>query len=353
MIGPLFLRDSTSGRGLVRQAVEDQRARAAVGTLPHLLFHIARDGAASDHWAGAAADYTEAIDLARELGQTTELAVSLSGLAWLEARAGEEEACRAHAAEALTISAAHRNNLGTAWSTYALGDLELSLGDADRAVARFEQLTAFLDEIGFADVDLSPAPELVEALLRLGRIEEALSLAASYADRAHAKGAPWAAARAHRLQGMVDASDRIDEHFRTALDLHAQTLDVYERARTQLLYGARLRRARRRVDARVQLRESVETFDRLGARRWADTAADELAATGETARRGGSDSLSLLTPRERQISRLLAEGQTTREAAAALFVSPKTVEYHLRNVYVKLAINSRAELAQVLARIPV
>jgi DNA-binding CsgD family transcriptional regulator len=138
-----------------------------------------------------------------------------------------------------------------------------------------------------------------------------------------------------------DAEALFDE----ALALHAQTPDVFETARTRFAYGAYLRRARRRVRAREELRAAFEAFERLGARGWADQAEAELAATGETARRRDASTLDQLTPQELQIAQLLAEGRTTREAAAAIFLSPKTVEYHLRHVYRKLGINSREELA--------
>jgi DNA-binding CsgD family transcriptional regulator len=103
------------------------------------------------------------------------------------------------------------------------------------------------------------------------------------------------------------------------------------------------------VRAREELRAAFEAFERLGARGWADQADAELAATGETARRRDASTLDQLTPQELQIAQLLAEGRTTREAAAAIFLSPKTVEYHLRHVYQKLGINSREELASRFA----
>jgi DNA-binding CsgD family transcriptional regulator len=137
--------------------------------------------------------------------------------------------------------------------------------------------------------------------------------------------------------------------FERALALHAQTPDVFETARTRFAYGAHLRRARHRVRAREQLRAALEAFERLGAHGWADQAEAELAATGETARRRDASTLDQLTPQELQIAHLLADGRTTREAAAAIFLSPKTVEYHLRHVYRKLGINSRDELAARLA----
>ena len=123
---------------------------------------------------------------------------------------------------------------------------------------------------------------------------------------------------------------------------------MFESARTELAYGARLRRAGRRSDARERLRRAIEVFDDLGAAPWAELARTELAATGETARRREPSTIDELTPQELQVSLLLAEGRTTREAAAALFLSPKTIEYHLRNAYRKLAIHSREELAQAL-----
>jgi DNA-binding CsgD family transcriptional regulator len=112
-----------------------------------------------------------------------------------------------------------------------------------------------------------------------------------------------------------------------------------------LAYGARLRWARQRVRARQELRLALDAFDSLGPSPWADAAGVELVATGETARRRDASTLDELTPQELQIALILARGKTTREAAAALFLSPKTIEYHLRHVYRKLDIGSREELA--------
>ena len=131
---------------------------------------------------------------------------------------------------------------------------------------------------------------------------------------------------------------------------HAKTLDRFEDARTRLAYGSRLRRSGRRVDARVQLRSALDRSRTLGAAVWRDHAAAELAATGEHVRTTTVNAMAGLTPQELQVSIMLAEGRTTREAAAALFLSPKTVEYHLRKVYTKLGISSRADLAEMLAR---
>ena len=173
-------------------------------------------------------------------------------------------------------------------------------------------------------------------------------IAHEFSARAEEKGQPWALARAVRLHGMLAPADELDEHFGAALVLHGRTPDVFETARTRLAYGRRLRRSGGRVRAREQLREAIELFDDLGAEPWSSLARVELEATGETARKRDPSTLDQLTPQEVQIALLLAGGSTTREAAAAMFLSPKTIEYHLRNVYRKLDIGSRAELAAAM-----
>jgi DNA-binding CsgD family transcriptional regulator len=346
-LGALFLRDDGSTRRLLH-AVEEARADTSVGALPHLLFHLARDEATTERWAAAESDYTEAASLAEELGQSTEAAIALAGLAWLEARRGKEDASREHAARAAAIAEPRQIMIARIWAGFALGDVELGAGRMDQALDRYASVVTLLKTTGIRDVDLSPAPELAEALLRAGDTEQATAVAAEYRIRAEAKGAPWALARAWRTVALLAPEDDVDAAFEQALCHHAQTLDVFETARTHLAYGARLRRARRRVDARERLQDAYRAFERLGAQPWAETAADELAATGITVAPRGATGLDLLTPRERQIVHLLLDGRTTREAAGALFLSPKTVEYHLRHVYTKLGITNRRELADLV-----
>jgi DNA-binding CsgD family transcriptional regulator len=347
---PLYLRDATGGRE-VRDLVEAVRGQAGVGAMPAVLWHVARDQATTSAWAEAEANYAAVARLAEETRQTTELVMALSGLAWLESRQGNGEQCRRHAADVLDMSSADHLPMAQAWVRYAVGDLELSVGEAGRAVSEFRELIHLLEVHELADADLVPGAELVDALLRLGEPAEAEEVAAAYERAARGKGQPWALARAERARGLLADEDTAPRHFETALEAHAATLDVFETARTRLAYGERLRRAARRVDARAQLRRALDDFEELGAAGWAERAAAELAATGETVRRRGTDPRSSLTPQELQVSLLLVEGRTTREAAAALFLSPKTVEYHLRKVYTKLGIGSRSELAELLQRV--
>ncbi len=348
-VGPIFLRESAAGRGLLDHAIATARARAAVGALPFVLSLVARDHATTDRWTVAETAYREAIDLARESDQQTALAFALSGLAWLQARRGREEECRAHVAEALALCEQLGTRLHQVWASSALGDLALGLGDAAGAAAQFEIQQQLLGELGITDVDLMPGAELVDAYLRLGCVDDAHRIGVDYQAAARAKGQPWSLARALRSQGLLAVNGDIAEHFDQALAYHEQTLDAFETARTRLAYGERLRRARNRVLAREQLRRAVETFERLGARPWAERARAELAATGATLRRRDPSTVDELTPQEMQIALALAGGKTTRETAAALFLSPKTIEYHLRHVYDKLGIHSREELARKLS----
>lgn len=349
MLAPLYLRDATSGARL-RELVEEVRGRAGIGALPAVLFHVAIDGATTAaSWVRAEADFAEAIRLAGETGQTTELAMSLAGLTRLDSRAGRADACRAHGEAARSQCAARDIHVGEAWVGHALGDLELSLGHPERATELFAELDALLARLGLDDVDLAPGPELGDALMRIGRRAEARATAVAYRARAVAKGQPWALARGDRVMGIAGADDEAEAWFDSALGWHDQTLDRFERARTRLAYGERLRRMGRRVHARVQLRTALDDFSELGAAVWRDHAAAELTATGEHVRAAAQSAVADLTPQELQVCVLLTEGRTTREAAAALFLSPKTVEYHLRKVYTKLGIGSRAELASALA----
>lgn len=349
--GPLWLREAGTGDALADRAIATARARTAVGTLPHLLAHVGINQMASGRYAEAHATLDEAVRLARETDQRTVLTEALARLAWLDARCGRRDACVGHADEALTLARAVGARVFEIWALTALGERELAGGDAAAALRRFDETQAALDRYDIADADLSPGPERVELHLRLGHADEAATAAERFSKAASAKQQPWALARACRCRALVAADDEFADIFEDALIAHSRTPDAFEAARTRLAYGARLRRVGQRLRAREQLRRAIDMFDDLGAAPWSETARRELTATGETARRRDASTLDELTPQELQISLLLAGGQTTREAAAALFLSPKTIEYHLRNVYRKLAVRSRAELADAVDRL--
>jgi DNA-binding CsgD family transcriptional regulator len=345
VIVPLFLRESGSARSLVDEAIDTARARAALGILPWLLNRVARDHAGADQWSRAMVEYDEAARLAHETGQRTELGAALAGWAWLEARQGRDADCRAHAAEARTLSAELGMHLFEVWAIRSLGELELGLGRASAAIECLEDCNARLEAQGIQDVDLAPNAELIDAYLRVSRRPDAERLVQELDREATQKGQPWSLARAARCRGLVATEREFEHHFDASVQLHEQTPDVFELGVTRLAYGGRLRRQRQRTRARSELRTALEIFEGLGAEPWAEMARGELLATGETARRRGASATETLTRQELRIAQILASGKTTRETAAALFLSPKTIEYHLRSIYGKLGISSRGELA--------
>jgi DNA-binding CsgD family transcriptional regulator len=344
----LFLREAQVGRDLVERALTLAREHAPTGALPMLMFALGRDAAATDRWALAHAYYDEAIEISAETRQWIVQASSLAGLAWLEAYEGKEEECRRHAGLALGSAQQHGMGFITAWCFTALGQLELGLGRPSVAIEHLLACQAELAAAGINDPDLAPAPDLVDAYLRLGRRAEAQRILDSYMPVAAAKGQPFALARSMRARALLLPDREMPVAFEEALGFHAATTDSFERARTELFFGERLRRARRRREAREQLRTALRTFERLGAEPWADRALAELRASGETASARDDRRRLSLTPQELRVALAIAEGRTTREAAAKLYLSPKTVEYHLRSVYDKMEIRSREELASAL-----
>jgi DNA-binding CsgD family transcriptional regulator len=348
-LAPLWLREARIGRGLIDRAIEAARARGAVGVLPFAVQIAAVDAAADDRWALSVALHDEVIRLARDTGQVVRLCGGLAGLARIEARQGREAACREHASDALALSEQFGLSFYRLWALGALAELELALGRPGQALGWLEQKDCLLADLQIADPDLSAAPELIEVHVRTLRASVARPIAEEHLRRAQEKGQPWALARVERCQGLLADEGSMDEPFARALELHARTPDTFELARTRLCYGERLRRAKRRAQARQQLRGAFEAFSGLGAAPWAELARLELQATGETARHHDASALDALTPQELRIATVLANGRTTREAAAQLFLSPKTVEYHLRSAYRKLGICSREELAKALA----
>ena len=205
--------------------------------------------------------------------------------------------------------------------------------------------------IGQATTDPSIAqgtPDLIEAYVRAGRGSDARRLCDGFEARASDSGRSWAAAALHRCRGLLAPLDEMDAEFAESLRRHRMTPTPFDLARTELCYGERLRRARRRRDARTYLRSALGTFAQLGAEPWAERARRELAATGGRAH-SARGLRARLTPHELRVAALVERGLRNREIAAALFVSERTVEYHLTNIYGKLDIRSRTELMRVLA----
>jgi DNA-binding CsgD family transcriptional regulator len=193
-----------------------------------------------------------------------------------------------------------------------------------------------------------PLSELVEAAVRGGQPDVANAALGRLEERTQAAGTDWALGMQARARALVTEGEAADAFYREAIERLGRTRIVVHRARTQLLYGEWLRRESRRVDAREQLRAAHETLDRIGAEAFAERARRELVATGETVRKRTVETLYELTAQEAQVARLAVDGRTNPEIGAQLFISPRTVEYHLRKVFTKLDIRSRKELRTAL-----
>jgi DNA-binding CsgD family transcriptional regulator len=191
-------------------------------------------------------------------------------------------------------------------------------------------------------------PELVEAAVRTGARELAAETDRRLTDRSRASGTDWALGVAARSHALVVEDGRADGLYAESIERLARTRVAVDLARARLLYGEWLRRQSRRMDAREELRIAYEMFTDFGMEAFAERAHVELEATGEHARRRTAETRADLTPQEAQISALAAQGHTNKEIAAQLFISPSTVEYHLRKVFRKLGVKSRTQLASRL-----
>jgi DNA-binding CsgD family transcriptional regulator len=188
------------------------------------------------------------------------------------------------------------------------------------------------------------ALDRLEAAARAGHPETVSEWSDDLDRFADDTGAHWAAATAAHGRALIVDGPEAAAQLERALELHERDPRPFERARTNLAYGELLRRSGRRVDARAALRRSLETFDEISAGPWGDRARRELRASGESARRRDPSTVLELTPQEHQVVRLVKEGLSNRDVAGRLFLSPRTVEYHLSHVYQKLGVRSRGEL---------
>jgi len=191
-------------------------------------------------------------------------------------------------------------------------------------------------------------PEVVEAAVRTDRLQLAADSVERFAAATQASGTDWALGIEARSRALVEEGDPAEDLYREAVDRLGRTRLRPELARAHLLYGEWLRRQKRRIDARDQLRTAHSMFTEIGMLAFTERALRELRATGETVRKRRDDTRDDLTPQEELIARLAVEGKTNPEIGAQLFLSPRTIEWHLRKVFTKLGITSRRGLHDVL-----
>jgi DNA-binding CsgD family transcriptional regulator len=347
----VWLEDYERARRLIDLLAEAARSTGALPVVAHSLHWRAELDARLGRWSSAYAASGEAESLSREMRQTTGLAFILASRARIEAGLGHEADCRAHVAEALALAGACGAAGARAHALGALGLLELGAGSTDEAIAALLEATREFDDHQVREPGLTRcAPDLIEALVRAGRAGEAQAALERFAADAIATRRRSALAAVARCRALLAEADELDGAVADALRAHEQLAMPFERARTELCLGERLRRTGRRVDARALLRSALDTFDRIGALPWAERVRTELRASGATARRGEAALSNELTGQELQVALLVAQGATNREAAVALYLSPKTIEVHLGRVYRKLGIRSRVALSRMLAR---
>jgi DNA-binding CsgD family transcriptional regulator len=219
------------------------------------------------------------------------------------------------------------------------------LGRYDDALAAAERAAANPRGMGTPMWLLS---DLIEAAVHAGKPERATGPLERLAEIAEVNGTEYSLGVLARSRALLSEGDEADRLFQEGIEHLDRTLIRVAYARTRLIYGEWLRRAGRRVDAREQLRPAHELLTEMGMDAFAERARRELAATGETARKRSVETIDDLTPQETQIAHLAADGQTNPEIGAQLFLSPRTVEWHLRKVFGKLGITSRRELRSAL-----
>jgi len=237
---------------------------------------------------------------------------------------------------------ARGEGMGLTVSQWVTAALYNGLARYEDAFAAAAQAAAEPHELWFSTF---AAVELIEAASRSGRSEPAAQALELLSESTHASGTPWALGVEARSRALIHRGEAAEALYHEAIDRLQPTRLRVDLARAHLLYGEWLRRQRRRLDARKELRVAHELFSDFGMEAFAERARVELQATGERARKRTVHTLDQLTPQEAQVSRLAAQGHTNREIAAQLFISPSTVEYHLRKAFRKLDVKTRTQLA--------
>jgi DNA-binding CsgD family transcriptional regulator/tetratricopeptide (TPR) repeat protein len=320
-----------------RLATRQVQLARDTGALVHLQFALSFL-ARSHMLAGELSAAALMIDEARTIAEATGNPALVNAPMILAAWRGQES----HASD--LIEATSQEAATRRWSSnnYARSVLYNGLGRHDAARdAASEALQP--DPVGYGSLLM---PELAEAASRTGDQATLESVAEWLSERTRMISSGWASGIEARVRALLSEDEVAESLYRQSITHLGGTRMKLELARTQLLYGEWLRRERRRLDAREQLRTALEAFTGMGADAFAHRAERELLATGEHARKRTVDTRDQLTPQETQIARLAADGHTNRAIAAQLFISPSTVEYHLRKAFRKLDVKSRTQLAQ-------
>jgi len=332
------------------RAVDVARATGNVGELPYTLAMYAGACRFRGDLPGAVIAATEGLALAEETGQQADGCLLSAELALSAAIRDDEAECREQSDRVLAIALPRGLRLPAAMCVWSLAMLALARGRPEEAFRRLGQVRDPSSDVANMAIALFSSADFIEAAVRSSQAHLGAEALPGLSAWAESSGMPYAvvtAARSRALLATEQGSPDWEPLFRQALTV---TDDVpgFERGRTELLFGEALRRDRRPVLAREPLRSAVARFEAFSAPAWAERARTELRASGESVARSDRPSaVAALTSQELQIARMVAAGASNRAVAAALFLSPRTVEYHLYKIFPKLGIASRGELASV------
>lgn len=320
------------------------RDAGIAGLLPYALDFLANGQLMRGEFLDAMASAEEGLRIAADTGQTGLTGELACTAALLAALTGDEEACRARAAQVRDLSA-RAQALSPAGADSALAMLDLGSGHYQSALDRMQAAVA--GPARRSPRMLYAYPVHVEAAVRAGRPDLTADSLAKFSAWAGAIGQPWAIAVAARCAALTAGDADAEPLYRRAMTAHEGDGRPFEQARTRLLYGEWLRRSQRRADAREQLLAAAAAFTQMGAAPWRERAEAELRAAGVAPPAvTPGDPLAWLTPQELQVVRLAAGGASNKQIGAQLFLSPRTVGYHLYKAFPKLGVTARDELAR-------
>ncbi|MEQ3553421.1 LuxR family transcriptional regulator [Pseudonocardia nematodicida] len=323
------------------------RRRHELAALAVVLSQTAVLDLATGRWGAAETAGTDGLALAEEVGADHVATQCRGTLGNLAAGRGDEPAVDEHTTRALQVSVPQGVRALTGSAYWPRGRAALFAGRPQEALGHLVPLTEPGHDAAHPTFALLAAVDTAEAAMQVGHLDLAESRLAAVTAWAQRSGAPWARSAVHRLHALIRGGPAAESSYRAALDVAGAENHPFEYARTRLLYGEWLRRARRRADARHQLAAAAEVFARLGAEPLRRRSLREQDLTdGPAARRGPGPSAGL-TAQELRVARLAADDLTNREIAAQLLISPRTVAHHLANVYPKLGIASRADLSRI------
>lgn len=345
----IFRGDVAQAYRLATRAIRTAEADGDVSALPHAMEAATLAEFALGRYDNATTGL-EGIRLARESGQDNLADNYLALLAAYAAMTGDRRNCVLRLRETATHLTGDGISRAKAFGNWAMAALDLADGRYQDVVTRLRGMITGRGGGGHLIVQVAATPHLVEAAVRCGRRAIAVEALKVYDSWAGSTGSQhWLAlsARCHAL--LTDNADEAEARFGEALGQHTLGTGEFELARTELLLGQHLRRRRKPKAAREPLHDALSTFERFGARPWAEQAAAELRAAGHQVPPRGARVLETLTPHQTYIARLVAEGATNREVAARMLISTRTVDHHLRNIFAKLGVRSRVELAKLMA----